>query len=86
MFAILGIIFHVLGFLLAVVFGLVAIVFSLFFGVLEFSLLAPLIVVLAVLGLFFWHPLLWIGLAVMVYYLIRMNRKKRYIELKRHNN
>ncbi|MFP3953856.1 MAG: hypothetical protein ACLFVS_07005 [Candidatus Acetothermia bacterium] len=86
MFAILILILHLVGFVFSIIFGVVSLLFSLVFGVVKFSLLVPLVLVLAIAGLFFWHPLLWIGIAVMIYYLYRENKNKRYIKLRRHEN
>lgn len=86
MFAIFSLIFNLIGFIFSIIFGIVSLLFSLVFGVVEFSLLVPIVIALAIVGLFFWHPLLWIGVAIMVYYMIRENRKSRYIKLRRHEN
>ncbi|MBS3812524.1 hypothetical protein KGY64_01715 [Candidatus Bipolaricaulota bacterium] len=86
MFAIFSLILHLVGFVFSIIFGVVSLLFSLVFGVVKFSLLVPLVLVLAIAGLFFWHPLLWIGIAVMIYYLYRENKNKRYIKLRRHEN
>lgn len=83
MFALFRLIFTIIGSIFAIVFGVVNILFSLVFGIVEFSLLVPAVLFLAIFGLFFWQPLLWIGLVIMIYYIIRMNRKERYIKLRR---
>ncbi len=86
MFAILSFILHLVGFIFSILFGLLGLLFSLVFGVVEFSVIVPIVIILAITGLFFWHPLLWIGVALILYYLYRGNKNNRYIKLRRHEN
>lgn len=70
--AFFGIVFGVLGLLIGAVLKLV-----------EFLLAGPFLIIMVILGLVFWQPLLWIVLFVGIFYIYRINKKKRYIKIRR---
>lgn len=70
--AVFGIIFGLLGLLIGAVLRLT-----------EFLLAGPFIIVLVIMGLIFWQPLLWLVILLVVFYIYRINKKKRYIKINR---
>jgi hypothetical protein len=76
-------IFHLFIAIFGIILGVVGLLVGAVLSFEEFLLAGPFIILLVVLGLIFWHPLLWLVLIGGIFYLIRINRKERYIEIKR---
>lgn len=76
----------ILTFLVAffgIIFGLTGLLVGVILSLMEFLLAGPFLIILVVLGLFFWHPLLWIGLLIGIFYIYRIYKKERYIKIRR---
>ena len=76
-------IFHLFIAIFGIILGVVGLLVGVVLSFAEFLLAGPFIILLVILGLIFWHPLLWLVLIGGIFYLIRINRKERYIEIKR---
>lgn len=66
-----------------IVFGLVGLLIGAILSLAEFLLAGPVLIILVILGLIFWHPLLWLVLLVGIFYIYRIKKKKRCIKIRR---
>ena len=78
-----GSIFTFFAAVFGIIFGLLGILVGAVLSLSELLLAGPFLIVMVVLGLVFWHPLLWLVVLVGIFYLYRINKKKRYIKIKR---
>lgn len=69
--------------LFGIVFGLVGLLIGAILSLAEFLLAGPFFIIMVILGLLFWHPLLWIVLLVGIFYIYRIKKKRRYIKIRR---
>jgi len=78
-----GSIFTFFAAVFGIILGLLGILVGAVLSLSEFLLAGPFLIVMVVLGLVLWHPLLWLVVLVGIFYLYRINKKKRYIKIKR---
>lgn len=79
----IGLVLSFVGSLIGLIFSLVGTILGLLFSLLGGLLTAPIIIALVVIGLLFWHPLLWLGLGLGGYLLYRLARRRGYVEIRR---
>ncbi len=83
-----------LGLLFSSIFSFTAAVFGIIFGIAglliglilsfsEFLIVGPFVIFMVILGLVLWQPLIWIVVLGCLFYLYRINKKKRYIKIRR---
>ncbi|MCF7890648.1 hypothetical protein K9M78_05450 [Candidatus Bipolaricaulota bacterium] len=78
-----GSIFTFLVAIFGIVFGFLGLLIGAVLSIAEFLLAGPVIIIMVILGLILWHPFLWIVLFAGIFYLYRINKKRRYIKIRR---
>ena len=76
-------IFTLIAAVIGIVFGLVGLLIGALLSFSELPFAGPFLILMVILGLIFWQPLLWLVLIVGIFYLYRINKKKRYIKIDR---
>lgn len=75
--------FSFLAAVFGIIFGIVGLVIGIILSFSEFLIVGPFVILMVILGLVLWQPLLWIVVLGCLFYLYRINKKKRYIKIRR---
>ena len=78
-----GSLFSFIVAVIGIVLGLVGLLIGALLSLSELLFAGPLLIIMVIFGLVFWQPLLWLVLIVGIFYLYRVNKKKRYIKIDR---